>query len=288
MGFVAPLGNAFKVLKEHPVVVVPVIAFAIVLMIVGVILVLATVGAAGSNLASLLTTSTPSIRSLFTIFAPLIVVIGIIALVGGAIMDGMYIDLARQGLSGKVSLESAWSTAKGKALRLIALNILILIIDLIIIVILAFATGLPSTVSSAIAHYTSSVASGSSGISVLISLVVSLLAFFILLVITLIITSILFYQARVVVVLENCGVIDALKRSIDIGVKNFLTLLLFLIFVGIVSGMVGFVISLLGSIPIIGIIIRIVGELLLGVWGSMIPTMFYFEYIKPPKKGGKK
>jgi len=284
MGFTTPLGNAFTVLKEHPIIIVPFLVFLIAIIVVSVILALVTVGAVSAGASSLFTTGTPTFGNILAVFVPLVLGIIIIALIGGAFMQGMYIDLARQGLSGKVSLGSAWDISKDRALRLIALNFLILIIYGVVIVILAYGTGVPGVIQHIIASYTSSITSGSQGISTLISLVAGVLAFFILLVIAGVIMSVLFYQATVVVVLENIGVIAALKRSYNIGKNNFVTILLFLIFVGIVTTILSVVIALFGAIPILGVIIRLAGDVLLGVWGSMIPAMFYFEYIKPMKK----
>ncbi len=286
MGFTAPLANSFKVLKEHPIIVVPFLAFLILIIIVSVILALVTVGAVSAGASSLFTTGTPSISNLLSVFVPLVLGILIVALIGGAFMQGMYIDLARQGLSGKtISLGGAWDTAKNRALKLIALNILILIIYAVVILILVFITGVPGVINNVMSTYASSFASGTSpGISTFVSLVASVLAFFILLVIAVVIMSVMFYQAPVVVILEDAGVIEALKRSIDIGKKNFVTILVFFIIVGIVSTILSIVISLLGLIPYLGIIIRLAGDVLLGVWAAMIPAMFYFEYIKPMGK----
>ena len=102
-----------------------------------------------------------------------------------------------------------------------------------------------------------------------------ILLFLILIIFLNSIAFILYFEIPAVVVLENSSGISAIKKSVEIGRKNFWSLV-FVIF--LTFFIVGIVNSSLSQIPFVGLIVSLIGSLFLNAWIYMIPAVFYLEF----------
>lgn len=182
-------------------------------------------------------------------YAFLVIPLLLASLFLGLFLQCVYCEIARQAYSGKkVSLVKSFEVGKNKFLSLFGTYllafVLLLFLNLILVPLIFF---------------------GNFG-----------LIFFIIFAIILNFSAfILFYEIPATVVLENLSGMDAIKRSIDLGRKNFwsLVLIIFLAFF-----IVGIVNSSLSQIPYIGLIISNIGSLFLNAWIFMLPATFYLEF----------
>ncbi len=265
MSLTAPISRAVDVIRGQPVVVVPFAAFIVLTTILALGSVLGPAAAAGFGIIDF-----------------------IVSIVGGVLLAGMYIDMARQGARGKVSLNAAWEVAVSRFWQLLLLEIIIAVIFIVIALVIAAGSGVFSQLSTLLPLITSNTLANQSSISTLAPVLARLGEFLVLLIIVMVVVSIFLYQANVVVVLEKRSATDALNRSIEIGKKNFFSILLFFILIFILSLIFFIIFGLLSRIPIIGVVILLVAEMFFSAWVAMLPTMFYFEYAAPAaRKTGK-
>lgn len=267
MSITTPIVNSYNIVRNQPKVVVPYLLFAILFAIIGVVvfvlLILSYLGTAG-----------PSSVPLGTIIA-FVVVAGILGIVGGAIMDGTYISMAAQGLKGKITIRTAFDNAMNKLLSLLGVTLLIAVVSVAAIGGISVIFGIGTLIATF-----SNISSMSH--AALIAAFLSLIPFFIVVIIVGGVLTIFFYLATVLVILENKGAVDALITSINLGAKNFVTILIFLVVVFVISILASLIFAVINLIPIIGQIITFILGLFLYSWNFMLPTMFYFEYIKKP------
>lgn len=284
MSLTVPLKNGYNVLVKQPKIVVPIVVFSILIGVIGAVIGVLIVASAFAGVHG-----TPSISNIISAVVPVFVLVLLLGLIGGALLSGMYISIAAQSLKGRVLLNTAWNVAKGKFIQLAILSVMVAVIYIVIIGILALVTGLPGSIGALIQLFQNSIAASSSGsmpgISAFIPLIFGFLRFFLLLFIISLILGVLLYMSPVLVVIENRSAIDALVKSIDLGKKKFLTILAFHIVVGIITGVVIFVVAAFSlAVPIIGWLIRLILDLFFGAWAAVLPTLFYFEYFSGKKK----
>jgi hypothetical protein len=168
----------------------------------------------------------------------------------------VYSDITRQAYTKKkISLTKAFSVAKSKFLSLLwtcFLEFLIVILTLLLLIPLAFIDGIVGIIFTITAGF----------------VVVFLYIIF-------------FYETPAVVVFENKSGLEAIKRSYIIAKRNFWSLTVIVLIVGII---VNIILRSLASIPYVGFILYNAAKLFLDTWRLMIPSLFYYEYEKGRKK----
>jgi hypothetical protein len=168
----------------------------------------------------------------------------------------VYSDITRQAYTKKkILLTKAFSVAKSKFLSLLwtcFLEFLIVILTLLLLIPLAFIDGIVGVIFTITAG----------------SFVIFLYIIF-------------FYETPAVVVFENKSGLEAIKRSYIIAKRNFWSLTVIVLIVGII---VNIILGSLASIPYIGIVFYSTAKLFLDTWMLMIPSIFYYEYEKGRKK----
>jgi hypothetical protein len=188
------------------------------------------------------------------------VVIGIPIVIASVIISlillCVYSEITRQAYTKKkILLTEAFSVAKSKFLPLLwtyFLEFLIVILTFLLLIPLAFIGGIVGIIFTITAGF------------VVIFLYI-----------------IFFYETPAIVVFENKSGLEAIKRSYIIAKRNFWSLAIIVLIVGIT---VNIVLGSLASVPYIGLVLYNLAELFLDTWKSMIPSLFYYEYEKGRKK----
>ncbi|MDE1860171.1 MAG: hypothetical protein KGH72_00450 [Candidatus Micrarchaeota archaeon] len=304
--------DAFNILKNYPVVIVPYLILIGLSFIVGLILAVAIFASvaqqfhsgnalfhSGNMMANLtqnytLNATNSSFNSTFAgtaagrmamesllqdlwVLLPSLIIVVLIFYVIGVFINIMYIDMAAQAFAKKPVLGAAFDTAVARFLSVLGLSLIYLAVYLIVFGILALL--LFGTQISAITNLMSSAGSGANT-GQWVPLLVTGVVFVILALVIGIILGILLYNGYAVAVLERLGPVDAFKKSIDIGRKRFWNILgLFALIILITLGYIA-VYFLISLIPVIGSIIDIVLSIVFGVWSTMLPATFYMEYVK--------
>ncbi|MGB9703506.1 MAG: hypothetical protein ACPLXS_02210 [Candidatus Micrarchaeales archaeon] len=209
----------------------------------------------------------------FLIFAALLSVI--LEIFVWPIFSGMTLNAGIQAIKGKVSLKKAFNEAKKKYFSLLGVE-LIGIFSVLLLVGLCFIPLLLLFISK---------------VSEVVVLLISLLFVF-LLVFGLFVFIILFFESWALVFTENRKAIEAIKRSIYIGKKKFLSIIGVISFLSLISSGIGVIIRIIQLFPslffeLLGLtLFRIIFEIFLnfivglftGAVGGILPVVFYYTY----------
>ena len=264
MGIGDALGYGLSLIRRQPKILVPVLIQLAMLVALGGLVYLSLSSMLKGGALSLL-----SLTSMTSVFAALagaliVLVVGVIIYyLISVLLIAMFIDLARQGYSGNISLGNAFKVAKKRYAAFFAAGILAAII-----------IGILQFVLQIIITYAASSVAFLGG---LIALVVSVVFF---------VVVFLFYEISVAVVIENNGPIDAIKRSIEIVKMHFLELIAILVVVAIIG--YGFLVGLPGIIFLLSptaliipaVIVFVILLLFLTTWSMSLPVAYYHNYVK--------
>jgi hypothetical protein len=267
------VGQTFDIIKENPIVVLPYLAFIVAIIILVIIFIIAIISqvASSSLLHSFITsmgTTPPSLSTMTTIaqriisILPAVILLLIIIGLISIFLAGMYVSLAKQFYTKqKISLENAFNEAKSRYLSLLGATI---------------GAGLMFLVLIAIFGVLVLAASSST---------VALVLMILILVIACVALGILLFQISTAVIVEGRPAIDAIQRSIEIGKANMGTIFgLIVVFI-----VLDILLELFSLIPILGILIRLVGGIILSIMAYFIGPAFYYNYISKRKTtSGKK
>jgi hypothetical protein len=274
VGIKSILGNSFDLVRHNLKIGIPSILFSALISIIAVVFIGgAFVGSAFSgNISAIIhgTATTQAILQLattiLTAFAALIVVAYLI----GILLCGTYVAIAEQGCKKQgINLGRAFGVVKANYLRLLGAGLVFFVIELIVL-----------AVFGALFY----------GVYLMHSPVLDVTAGALLAIVALIacvIIDIFAFQVYAVVIIEKRGSIDAVKRSIEIGMskwRNILGVIIALILVAIgvtiVIDIIGVVLAL---IPILGtllsVVVNFILSALLTAWIELVPVYFYHEYV---------
>lgn len=223
----------------------------------------------------------------------LVVLMGVVFLIE-PIWLGTYYSMALQGLKGDISLTYALNQAVQKYIPLLwtfALEALIfVVIDALIFSPLVIpALGLIHAYS----------VTGSASSTAVTAAIASLLGIGLLLVLVYLIVSAILapilYEAVPLVMLEGVSGIKAIRESIDMGEKNFWSILFLIVGIALIYFGINIVLSVL--VDAVTILNQIAGSLLniaitillgafIGAWVNALPIIFYKDYLSSKSKKG--
>jgi hypothetical protein len=263
------LTDSWEIIRKQPTVLIPYTVIAILLIAVigaaAVVLLVPSligIGAGGHSLSAN--------QVITTIVGPVATTVGVAVVIGffiGALLNGIYISLASQAKKGKkISFGTAFIAARKAYIRLLEVQLVTLIIYAVIaLVILSplLLRSLGPIFSGAIGAYT---------ILVFAAAIILWLA------------SMFLFLPSVIVVLENKGAWDAIKKSISVVGKRFwsvLKLYLALIGIGIVYSIV---VGIIGLVPFIGAIITFIVAIVYATWNLLLPAIYYMDFVGIGKK----
>ena len=220
------------------------------------------------------------------------VLLGIIVLfLVSPIWVGTYYSMALQGLGNKrISIYDAIGTTKKRYVDLLLVIFLQIIIYVIVYAIIFYPIIGP--VLAFVHGYGGLVAGGSPVLGSLLKLAVLGVLILIAALIATFILMPLLYEAVPLVLLEGLGGVDAVRRSIALGRKNFWKIVWLLTVFWFVVGMIyvgeWIVAAIFGLLsPLIGAIISIVLSLAVGAlvaaWSYALQIVFYKEFIDNKK-----
>lgn len=270
--------DGFNILKRNVVAVVPVVAFFFAAVIVSLL-------ASGIAVASL-----PGLDAgagMGSLLVPLILAVAVatllLSLSIGIIMQGMYVSIAQQGLRGRVSLGRALDFAVKRAKDLFLFNLAaIAIVAVVTAAVVMLFMGSIESLASYVNGYSQGTGTASA-VSLVLRMVGTLLPILAVFWLAMFVIGIVLYQAVPLIALERMGPIGGMKRSYAIARKRYLSII-FVQFIGIlIFGALYMVQGFFNLIPFVGWIVSIAISVFGSAWMQMIPTLFYFSYVK----GGK-
>ncbi len=201
----------------------------------------------------------------------------------GIVISAMYIDMTSKWKSGKISLSDSFNVALNRFFDLLLYSLMLLAIYVVLAVIIL----LPLIGSAASLAQTSLPGAGSSSMASLGTFVLGALGSLVLALIVIALVGPLLFTGATIVVLEGAGPLKALKASISIGLNDFWGILgVFFIF-AIVYIVIDLIAGILGLIPLIGIVFRIAGGLLLGTISAILAPMYYITFAQGAKRAQK-
>lgn len=268
--------QSFGILRKNPGILIPVFLVYLAITIIGILAVIITgIYPAGSIPAILgfhistyfyhvllLHVSSTSIVPFLALITLASIVLGLVQL----LLGGMYVSIGEQFYKkSKISIRAAFARAKTKYLDMLGAGILLLGMSLLAGLILGaiLYLGIKSLETSF---------SWGAYLTVII--------FGIIAAITAIVLAVVFFQTTVIIIVENKGPVPSIMRSIEIGKKNFFSILALYIAVAIIY----LILSLFALIPVLGIIIQFLGSASLGVIAILLQPGFYFNYVSKKKQ----
>ncbi|MDE1849681.1 MAG: hypothetical protein KGI00_03035 [Candidatus Micrarchaeota archaeon] len=268
--------RGFGILKDNPIALVPVVAifFAVFLvaMIAAAIAVAFFVDLGGaSSSAGIASILVPAILAV-------VIIVLLLSLSVGVIIQGMYVAIAQQGLRGRISLQDAFDLSLKRVKDLFLFNILcILIVAVIAIAVIAISMGSIESLLSYLRGY--SQGTGSS-IALILAVLGTILPMVIEFWIAMFVINIAIYAAVPLIVLEKLGPLKAVRRSIGIAKKRYLSIISVQLLGAIVFGALYGLQVFLNFIPLLGWIASVAISIFGTAWMQIIPTLFYFSYVK--------
>ena len=277
-------GNALEILKRNPKAIVPYALFSLLVGGMALIYIFSGLSGLGINLVGYPATLTTNITNAAELLPFLKSVVffafflSIISFFIKPVLTGLYISAADRGYVSKApSLSAAFKVAKKRYLSLLATELLIILIFAATFAILAAIFLLPMILFGTHA-----------------STAIWLILGIILLVIFLVLLEMFLYQAYVVVILENLGAVQAIKKSIEIGKKNLLKIFIVFLISAIILSLYGVLISVLqiilefvfGDVLLGSTISQIINFILssgITVWFIFVSVGFYNAYVSKRK-----
>lgn len=260
MSITGVVSDSFNIIKKNPVVLLPYLAFLVIVVIgalalgLGLVHQVSSMSGLGILARSAFSTAmVPALLHILVSILPSLAIFIIILCLIALLFIGAYLSMAKQIYSKKpVSMGDAFSESASRYWSLLGAFIVYMLI-----------IGVITGVLGGIAYLAS--------FSNLLA-VVFLAVIWIILVI---IAEIFLFQAYPLIIFEGKGALEAVKGSISIGEKNFWTILGIYVIMVILS----FIIGIFRIIPILGGIIGLIGSWILATMGFFIPAVFYYTYV---------
>lgn len=274
MSITETISNMFSAIKAHPKFMIPELILVVLGTVVGIVAAIAIILGAGGLHSSALGSS--STLKLVVSLLPIIIIAAIIFFLIVIFFLGWQILLCSKWEDKKVSLSVTMGMVSKRYPSLLAYEVIVLLVGIVVLLIF----GLP--LLSAL--YNSVWIPHTQGVKIAQGTILGLIGEFAILgilgLIAYVIIAVLFLFGPPIVMLENSSAIEAIKKSISIGKKNFLGILAFLIVNVIVIGVMEIITALIGIIPILGQIISILFGIFISTYATMIPTMYYITDYK--------
>lgn len=259
--------KSFDVFAKNMMIALPLIIFAVVVIILALLVIgsiFVSLIPSLYSMSSMSSFSASLILPLLLAGLPALIIFFILTFLACVLIEGMYISIGKQAaLNKKPDLGVAYKEAKSRYLSLLGADIIAglmaLLAALILISLFIAARGL------GVVHITLAVI----GVLLIVILGFTLAA--------------LFFMVPAAVIIEGRSALESVKRSIQIGTANFWSIiLLILIFLGL-----RIILGLIGIVPILGWVIAIVGSIILDIMFLIIPSLFYYQYVRRPSPAKK-
>ncbi len=271
------VGDSFNSIIKNPRSLAPTTIYYVAILVFAFIFVLVLfIGSIGTAISSYIAAPSNHLMSqiglltstslLSTVVVAAAIIFFIVIYLPSVLLSGLFLAMGSQMANKKrLSITDAFKTARSRYIPLLAAGI---ISTLCFLIIAGVFVGLGLLIMAASLSTVST-------ILLLIPLVIAA-------VIVLVIYAVYFFQLNAVIIIEDVGAIQGIRRSFEIASRTRLWIFILLIILAVISGILGIASTVLAIIPLAGAILAFIISVFTTTWFGIIPAYFYYIVQKAP------